>query len=133
MIGGWFASGHELHGFDLPNEGTPMVLRFYDGRSLATSTHYNALANGTIESDWTMANPGGNHVSIEVGGGQWEGGPASEFRTTIPLVPGAVCGVAYRDFSIAVAAALFDVARPHSKGPKPLLSIEANDTVQTLN
>jgi hypothetical protein len=87
MIGGWFGSDHELHGFDLPKEGTPMALRFYDGRSIATSTHYNALTDGTVESYWTMANPGGNHVSIVVGGGQWEGGPESEFRTTIPLVP----------------------------------------------
>lgn len=87
MIGGWFDSDG-LHSFDLPREGTPMALRFYDGTSIATSTHYNALTNGTVDSEWTMAKAGGNHVSIVVNGaGQWEGGPESEFRTTIPLVP----------------------------------------------
>ena len=65
-----------------------MALRFYDGTTIANSTHFNTVANASDDWDWhTAPAPRGNHAFIDLSdpGAVWEGGAASAFRTTLSV------------------------------------------------
>ena len=51
-IGVEFAFPHTRIGIDLPLEGTPMALRFWDGTTIAGLSHFNTVANSTDLWDW---------------------------------------------------------------------------------
>lgn len=71
-----------------PVISTPIVIRFYNGTSLASSTHYNAV---TL-SDWYWLSPTtDNGILLAIWDASlipmtWEGGSGSAFRTTLPNV-----------------------------------------------
>ena len=69
----------------LPADGTPLVIRFYDATTVSGATDFNAVSNTTGIWNWDS-----NAVQINMGVGSdpgtvWQGGPGSEFRTTIPV------------------------------------------------
>ncbi len=72
-----------LPGF--PADGIPLALRFYNGKTRANSTAFNAVANTAGLWD---SNSIGTQISISIGavpGTVWQSGPASAFRTAIPI------------------------------------------------
>ncbi len=85
-----------------PDDGTPLSLRFYNGKTRFNSTAFNAVANsgGLWNSDSS-----GMQINILIGdrpGTVWQGGPASAFRTTIPIPESGAAALA----ATALAAAL---------------------------
>jgi hypothetical protein len=69
----------------LPQDGTPLAVRFYDSTTRATSTFFNAVSNTNGEWNW---NTSGNQIDILVGniaGTVWQGGAGSAFRTTVAV------------------------------------------------
>ena len=72
-----------------PAAGTPLAIRFFDGKTLDTSTHYNVVTGGT-NWQWKapMEAPGAFVIlSLADSGLVWQGGSASSFKTTIPGPP----------------------------------------------
>jgi hypothetical protein len=87
-----FVSGSATSGNSLPSSTTiPLSVRFYNGTTIANSTHYNVVSNDL----WLWENPTTppNVINISLGdlGLEWESivvyGQAanSEFHTTIPV------------------------------------------------
>lgn len=68
-----------------PGDGIPIALRFYNGKTRANSTAFNAVANsGGL---WN-SNSIGTQINILIGdkpGTVWQGGAASSFRTALPI------------------------------------------------
>ncbi len=84
---GFFSMGLHLDttlpGF--PADGTPLALRFYNGKTRANSTAFNAVANTAGLWD---SNSIGTQIDILIGnepGTVWQSGPASAFRTALPI------------------------------------------------
>lgn len=95
-----------LPGF--PADGTPLALRFYNGKTRATSTSFNAVAN---PGDQWAANSVGTEITMLIGtepGTVWQGGAASSFRTALPIPE---CGPAVL-LSAAIALLSFRRRRP---------------------
>lgn len=95
-----------LPGF--PADGTPLALRFYNGKTRATSTSFNAVANPG--GQWA-ANSVGTEITMLIGtepGTVWQGGAASSFRTALPIPE---CGPAVL-LSAAIALLSFRRRRP---------------------
>jgi hypothetical protein len=72
-----------------PAAGTPLVIRFFDGRTIADSTHYNVVSGG---ANWQWKAPAeapGAFVilSLADSGLVWQGGAASSFKTAIQGPP----------------------------------------------
>jgi hypothetical protein len=72
-----------------PAAGTPLVIRFFDGRTIAASTHYNVVSGG---SNWQwkapVEAPGAFVIlSLADSGLVWQGGAASSFKTAIQGPP----------------------------------------------
>jgi hypothetical protein len=84
----------------LPQDGTPLAVRFYDSTTRNSSTFFNAVSMTTGQWNW---NSTGSQIAIGVGnvpGIVWQDGAASAFRTTIavPEPSGFIligCGVAF--------------------------------------
>ncbi len=101
---GFFSMGLHLDttlpGF--PADGTPIALRFYDGKTRKNSVAFNAVANTsgkwnldlTAEQTVISIGPDPNIV--------WQGGPVSAFRTTIPIPESGAAAL----LATALAAAL---------------------------
>lgn len=72
---------------NLPNAGTPLAIRFYDSTSISSSTYFNAVSNTTGAWNWiTPVDPRPTMtISLSDPGIVWHDGPASAFRTTIPI------------------------------------------------
>jgi hypothetical protein len=72
-----------------PAVGTPLVIRFFDGKKVSTSTHYNVVSGG---SNWQWKAPAeapGAFVILSLAdpGLVWQGGAASSFKTSIQGQP----------------------------------------------
>jgi hypothetical protein len=72
-----------------PEPGTPLVIRFFDGKTVADSTAYNVVSGG---ANWQWKAPAeapGAFVILSMAdsGLVWQGGAASSFKTTIPGPP----------------------------------------------
>lgn len=83
VINTFFSEGSPTHGNDLPRIGTPLAIRFYDGTSIAQSNFFNAVSSPA----WEWKRPSGDSMmrGLNDPGIMWEGGPASAFRTTVPV------------------------------------------------
>lgn len=84
-----FVQGAADSGQTLPVEGTPLVVRFFDGKTVGISTLYNEVSAG---SKWNWQAPSsipGSLVCLSLldSGLVWKGGAASAFRTTLPCGP----------------------------------------------
>jgi hypothetical protein len=69
-----------------PTQATPFVIRFYDGTTLGSSTHYNAVT----AAGWTWPNSVTTERNLQLGAPNdmvWEGGSGSAYWTTIAVVP----------------------------------------------
>jgi hypothetical protein len=72
-----------------PAVGTPLVIRFFDGKTVGTSTHYNVVSGGP-NWQWKapMEAPGAFVIlSLADSGLVWQGGAASSFKTFLPGPP----------------------------------------------
>jgi hypothetical protein len=78
-ISTFFVEGSPMAGNDLPRIGTPLAIRFYDGTSLATALHFNAVSSP--KWDWRPID-GHMFIGLNDPGLTWQGGAASAFRTT---------------------------------------------------
>jgi hypothetical protein len=72
-----------------PEPGTPLVIRFFNGKTVAGSTAYNVVSGG---ANWQWKAPAevpGAFVILSMAdsGLVWQGGAASSFKTTIPGPP----------------------------------------------
>lgn len=72
-----------------PEPGTPLVIRFFDGKTVADSKAYNVVSGG---ANWQWKAPAeapGAFVILSMAdsGLVWQGGAASSFKTTIPGPP----------------------------------------------
>lgn len=76
----YFLEGSPIASNDLPRIGAPLAIRFYDGTSLATSVHFNAVSSPTW--DWKRPIDGHMVMGLNDPGLTWQGGAASAFRTT---------------------------------------------------
>jgi hypothetical protein len=75
-----------------PEPGTPLVIRFFDGKTVADSKAYNVVSGG---ANWQWKAPAeapGAFVILSMAdsGLVWQGGAASSFKTTIPGPPPAI-------------------------------------------
>lgn len=71
-------------GMPLPVRGTQLVIRFYDGQTTETSSHYNAVA--LAQWEWPTSD-GSVSLILYPFDFVWEGGSGSAYRTTIAVVP----------------------------------------------
>lgn len=83
-----FELGSSQTGNNLPNSvSIPLAIRFYNGTSISTSTHFNVVSNDL----WTWKTPAEIPANPEVfmslseANSEWQGGASSEFKTTLPV------------------------------------------------
>jgi hypothetical protein len=75
---------------NLPGEGTPLSLRFYDTRTLGLSSRFNAVSQSGGAWNWVGAAQ--ITMLLEVSPDLvWQDGPGSAFRTTIPVPEPSAC------------------------------------------
>jgi hypothetical protein len=109
-----FNAGAAVFEGEPPAPGTPLVIRFFDGKTVAASTHHNVVSGG---ANWQWKAPAeapGAFVilSLADSGLVWQGGVASSFRTTIPGPPaetstgGASGGAGSDEIPAIIGAAL---------------------------
>jgi hypothetical protein len=80
-----FTEGSTTTGADLPTAGTPLVIRFYDGTTIAASTSFNDVSGG---AKWAWISPSESPgslvlISLSESGLVWRGGTASSFAATV--------------------------------------------------
>jgi hypothetical protein len=105
-------------GFNLPQAGTPLAVRFFNTKTVAGATHYNAVTGG---ANWRWASPANApgevlSLSMEDPGLVWKGGPDSALRTAVSCA--VTFGAPLEDQSVSTGApATFRVA---ATGLEPL-------------
>lgn len=68
--------------------GTPLAIRFYDAKSVETSTYFNAVTSATGEWNWVESPVSTVTIDAFVTPTAlllWQGGQSSAFRTTLPI------------------------------------------------
>jgi len=80
-----FEADSLVSGFNLPPAGTPLSVRFFNGKTIASSTHFNAVSGGTR---WLWQPPAaapGEVIALSLADPSllWKGGAASSLRTAV--------------------------------------------------
>lgn len=81
-----FQLDSKTSGYYFPPAGTPLAVRFFNAKTVAGSTHYNAVSGG---ENWRWVAPSGAPgevltLSMADPGLVWKGGPDSSLRTAVP-------------------------------------------------
>ncbi len=87
-----FKDGAAVFQGDPPESGTPLVIRFYDGKTVAASKYYNAVSGA---ANWLWKAPAeapGSFVVLSLADSDlvWQGGLGSAFKTTLEGPPPAI-------------------------------------------